>query len=106
LILQTLLTFSSQKNGASEILNLEDISPIIEIATQQQLVLQILSLAWSNVATDPLLISSVRENIEKAMPALVVSFKQTDAVTLLDFVGTTFNKLPNEVWNCHLTRLT
>jgi hypothetical protein len=90
------LTISSQPEGALELLSVPDITPLIQIATQDPLVLEIMNHAWiaaSTIGTD---VQTVRESIERIMPALVTTFKDTDAVTLISFVGSLLPKLEFE----------
>ncbi|KAE8454168.1 hypothetical protein EG329_005093 [Mollisiaceae sp. DMI_Dod_QoI] len=93
LILQTLLTIVSQPEGSLELLNIEDLSPLTEIASQHPLVLEILSFTWVNSALTPSEISIVQRKIDQLMPILVVNFKGTDGVTFINFVANLFPKL-------------
>jgi len=77
-----------------EILHVDDLSPLIEIATQYSRVLDIFGYTWMNASTISNEVASVRENIDKVIPALLLVFRQTDAVTLLEFLG---NFVPNIV---------
>jgi hypothetical protein len=97
LILQTLLTIVSQIEGSLEILRLEDPSPLIEIASQYSYVLDIFKFTWINASTGVSRMDMVRENIDQVLPALIVSFQSTDAVTLLTFVGDLLPKLDSQV---------
>lgn len=96
LILQTILTIVSQPEGALEMLRIEDLSPLTEIAVQYPLVLDIFSFTWTNASTigPP---DAVRESIDKYVTILLVVFKDTDAVTLLNFIGNLIPKLTPEV---------
>jgi hypothetical protein len=95
--LQTLLTIVSLHLGALEFMTIEDVSPLTEIAHQQPLVLDIFSLAWSNASTGPSEVPAVRASINRIIPTLLNSFRDTDAVTFLAFIGDTLAKLPPEV---------
>lgn len=97
MILQTLLTFVSQTLGALELINLEDLSPLTAIAPQYSLVLDVLSLAWTNASTQFSEVTKVRDSIDKIIPLLLSTFDRTDAVTFNDFLGKTLPKLPHEV---------
>ncbi|KAF4638042.1 hypothetical protein G7Y89_g24 [Cudoniella acicularis] len=97
LILQTLLTIVSQTDGALELLKVSDLSPLTEIATQNPLVLDILSYSWINASTIREEIATVRASIDNLLPALLVIFRQTDAVTLIQCVGSLLLKLVPEV---------
>lgn len=97
LILQSLLTIVSQPEGALEMLNIQDLSPLTEISAQYPLALDILSFTWTNAATIPVEIEKVRRSIDIIVSALQVVFKGTDAVTLLGFIGSLLPKLAAEV---------
>jgi hypothetical protein len=90
------LTISSQPEGALELLSVPDLTPLIQIATQDPLVLEIMNYAWITASTIDTEVQTVRESIEKIMPALVTTFKDTDAVTLISFVGNLLPKLEFE----------
>jgi hypothetical protein len=95
--LQTIATLVSQLKGALEFLNIEDISPLTEIAPQQSIVLDAFSLAWSSASTEYPELPKVRDQINKTIPMLISSFTRTDAVTLVAFIGDTLPKLPSQV---------
>jgi hypothetical protein len=97
LILQTILTIVSQPEGAMELLHVQDLSPLIELASQESLVLEIFNYAWLNASIIPDEVQAVRENIDKIVPSLVVVFKGTDGVTFLSFLGDLIPKLEPEV---------
>ena len=97
LILQTLLTIASQPDGALEILNIRDLSPLTEIAVQYSLVLDILNYAWTNGAIVPTEVGKVCKSINDRIPTLQNVFKSTDAVTFLTFVASFLPKLKPEV---------
>jgi Neurochondrin len=97
LILQTLLTIVSLHLGALEFITVEDVSPLTEIAHQQPLVLDIFSLAWSNASTGLSEVPAVRASINRIVPMLLNSFRDTDTVTFLAFIGDTLTRLPPEV---------
>ncbi|OBT64652.1 hypothetical protein VE03_05831 [Pseudogymnoascus sp. 23342-1-I1] len=97
LVLQTLLTLASCTVGASQILQVKDVTPLTELATQQPLVLDVIGLSWSNASTTKSNLNIVSSSIDDIMPKLIVVFKDTDAVTLLAFSADTFSKVPPEV---------
>ena len=99
LILQTLLTIVSYPEGALEMLNIEELSPLTEITAQNALVLDILDFTWANAATSVTDIDKVRNSIDRTIPTLQNVFKGTDAVTLLKFMGAFLPKLTPEVSN-------
>ncbi|TGO19265.1 hypothetical protein BTUL_0005g01140 [Botrytis tulipae] len=94
LILQTLLTIVSQVEGSLELLKVEDISSLIEIAPQYPLVLDILNYTWANGSTVE--VQAVYESINRLIPNLLVVFKGTDAVTFLSFISSFIPKLSSE----------
>jgi hypothetical protein len=106
LILQTLLTFVSQPLGALELISLEDVSPLTEIAPQYSLALDLFSLAWTNASTKFSEVSKVRDSIDKIIPLLLTTFDRTDAVTFLAFLGETLPKLPREVGSSFTSSIT
>jgi len=91
------LTLASQPEGALEVLRIEDFSPLTEIAPQYSLVLDIFEYAWINASTISEEVALVRENIDKVIPALLLVFRQTDAVTLLECLGSFLPKAVPEV---------
>jgi len=97
MILQTILVLVSQREGALEFINIEDVSPLTEIAPQQSMVLDIFNLAWPIASTEVTEVPKVRNGIDKIIPMLISSFNRTDAVTFAAFVGDTLPKLPTEV---------
>lgn len=97
LILQTLLTIVSQVEGSLELLKVEDISPLTEIAPQYPLVLDILNYTWANGSTVNTEVQTVHGSINRVIPNLLVVFKGTDAVTFLSFISNFIPKLSSEV---------
>ncbi|KAI9641206.1 hypothetical protein NHQ30_010006 [Ciborinia camelliae] len=96
LILQTLLTIVSQVEGSLELLKVEDVSPLTEIAPQYPLVLDILNYTWANGSTINTEVQAVHGSINRLIPNLLVVFKGTDAVTFLSFVASFIPKLSSE----------
>jgi hypothetical protein len=91
------LTIVSQLEGAAELLHIQDLSPLIEIASQYPLVLEVIKYTWLNASAIPDEIQAVRTNVGKIIPSLVVVFKGTDAVTFISFLGDLLPKLEQEV---------
>jgi hypothetical protein len=87
----------SQRVGALEFINIEDVSPLTEIAPQQSMVLDIFSLAWPIASTELSEMPKVKSRINKVIPMLISSFNRTDAVTLVTFIGDVLPRLPTEV---------
>lgn len=68
-------------------MNIEDPSPLTEVAPAHPESLQVLSFAWlhaQNSSQDPV---ALRNRIDATVQKLVGSFKGTDGVTLLEFLG-------------------
>ena len=80
-----------------ELLHVQDLSPLIELASQDSLVLEIFNYTWLNASIIPTEVQAVRNNIDKIVPSLLVVFKGTDAVTLLSFLGDLIPKMEPEV---------
>jgi hypothetical protein len=100
------LTIVSQPEGAVELLHVQDISSLIEIASHYPLVLEVVKYMWLNASTIPDEIQAVRTNIDKIIPSLVVVFNGTDAVTFISFLGDLLPKLDQEVsspWVCGIS---
>lgn len=106
LALENLLTLVSQPEGAQEFNQVEDLTPLVEIAPSHQLALKILQFAWIG---DMLASSSdkaaLRSKLDKTIGHLVSSFKGTDAVTLLEFLADLLRSLDPEVCSFPLTPL-
>jgi hypothetical protein len=80
-----------------ELLHIQDLSPLIELASQDSLVLEIISYTWLNASIIPAEIQAVQENIDNIVPSLLVVFKGTDGVTFLNFLGDLIPKLEPDV---------
>jgi hypothetical protein len=105
-MLQTLLTISSQSEGALELLGAEDISPLTEIAAQHATVLDIIGFTWTTASTVGTEVFAVRQSIDKTMPILLNVFKGTDAVTFIGFTANILTKINPEVrWQCYFVCL-
>ncbi len=78
-------------------LKLEDVSPLIEIASEYCMVLEVFSFAWINLSAEPERQDLVRENMDKILPKLILTFKGTDAVTLIEFLGSLLQRLDSTV---------
>lgn len=76
---------------------IEDLSPLIEIANQYPLALEIFEYSWTSASTLSAEVDAVRQSINRVMPHLVVIFRDTDAVTLISLVGNVLPKLDPEV---------
>lgn len=92
-ILKILLAIVSHLEGSIEFLNVQNISPLISIVTQEPLVLNLFHFAWVNVASNGDRVEIVREGIDKLIPCLILQFKDTDEITLLNFIAELLPKL-------------
>ncbi len=97
LILQTLLTITSQEEGAKELLSIRDITTLVEITSQYSLALDILRNMWTNAATIDGGTDNVRESINRIIPSLLLVFKETDGVTLMSSINDLLPKLEPSV---------
>ena len=70
---------------------------MIELASQDPLVLEIFNYTWLNASLIPAEIQAVQESINNIVPSLVVVFKGTDGVTFLNFLGDLIPKLEPDV---------
>lgn len=96
-MLETLMTIVSQPEGSLEMLRLEDLSPLTNLASQTPSVLDIIGFMWTNASASTSDTKAVQESIDKYMPKLLDTFKNTDAVTLINFVGNLIPKFTPEV---------
>lgn len=75
----------------------EDLSPLTEVAAAHPESLQVLSFAWlhaQNASQDRL---ALRNKINATIQQLVSSFRGTDGVTLLEFLGSFLHHADPEV---------
>ena len=104
LILQTLQNLTSFPEGAAVFLTIEDLSPLLELVPSHRESLTVLSFAWLNGMGLAQVRSSLPPVIDKTISQLVVSFKGTDAVTLMEFLGNFARKADPQVRltsDCH-----
>ncbi len=97
LALETVVSLVSQPAGATVFTAVQDLSPLTETASLQPLALDALLYAWLNVMTVTADKDSLRYKIDSTINSLVVSFKGTDAVTLLSFLSRLLPRLQPEV---------
>lgn len=97
LILQILLTLVSSLQGAQALLDVEDLSPLTEIAPSQPLVLDVFLYAFAQCSISAEDKLSLRNKVDQIAQALAVSFKGTDAVTLLSFLDQLLRRLDPQV---------
>ncbi|KAL2256962.1 hypothetical protein VTK26DRAFT_836 [Humicola hyalothermophila] len=97
LALETLVSLVSQPEGARVFIEVEDLSPLTEIAASQPLALDVLLYAWLNAAATATIREGLRAKIDTTVQRLVSSFKGTDAVTLLSFLAALLPRLEPDV---------
>jgi len=83
--------------GAQIFTEIQDLSPLTEIAPSQPLAMDTLLHAWLTAATASTDGSSLASKIDSTIGSLVSSFKGTDAVTLLSFLASLLPRLDSEV---------
>ncbi|PHH85335.1 hypothetical protein CDD83_580 [Cordyceps sp. RAO-2017] len=87
LILHLLHSLASSAQGARDLIHVQDLSPLTEIAPAQPLVLDIFRFAWLNAMVDLDDYGVLSRNVDETIQGLTSSFTGTDAVTLLDFLA-------------------
>lgn len=97
LIVQTLLTLVNSSEGAKAFVSVEDVSPLIEIAPSQSLALDVFLHAYAQCAISLEDRTYLQPKIDQTVAALVVTFKGTDGVTLLNFLDQLLRRLDSEV---------
>jgi hypothetical protein len=97
LALETLVSLVSHPDGAQAFTAIDDISPLTEVASSQPLVLDTLLYAWLNATAAGADKTKLRSKMDATIGSLVSSFKGTDAVTLLAFLGSLLPRLEPEV---------
>ncbi len=83
--------------GAKVFTEIQDLSPLTEIAPSQPLAVDTLLHAWLTAATTVSDKSSLSSKIDSTIGSLISSFKGTDAVTLLSFLANLLPRLDSEV---------
>lgn len=87
LIVQTILALVAFPEGAKAFSEIEDVSPLVEVAPSNPSVLEVFTFAWINcmdLGEDRTILEA---KIDGTIQALVSSFTGTDGVTLLEFLG-------------------
>ncbi|KAI9167383.1 putative pyridine nucleotide-disulfide oxidoreductase RclA [Paramyrothecium foliicola] len=97
LVLQLLHTLVSFQPGARAFAGINDLTPLTEIAPAHGTVLDILYYAWLNAMTVMDDKSQLSAQVRTALQSLVSSFTNTDAVTLLDFLGKFFRQAESPI---------
>ena len=98
LILKTMVTIVSHEEGAVEFIHIQDLTPLWEIAPQYPIALDVFTYAWVNASTVEGEILRTQESIDEVISALLVAFKDTDGVTLVQAVGNILPRLNTEVY--------
>ncbi|OAQ99142.1 hypothetical protein LLEC1_05844 [Akanthomyces lecanii] len=96
-LLQLLYTLVSSEDGAAVFMEVEDTTPLTEMATSHAMVLDIFCRAWLNHMASGAAGAGLSQKIEAVLQNLVVLFKGTDAVTYLAFLGTFLSQATTEV---------
>lgn len=97
LLIQLLYTLVNSKNGADRFIAVEDTTPLTEIATTHAMVFDVFSRAWLNCMAAGTNAIGISQRMDKVIQALAVSFKGTDAVTYLAFLGAFLSQADPEV---------
>jgi hypothetical protein len=87
MLLQLLYTLASTGKGARAIVKVQDLSPLTEIASSNPKALDVLRFAFLNTMGSVEDISAARKQVNDTIQSLASSFKGTDAVTFLSFLG-------------------
>ncbi|WDK16037.1 hypothetical protein CGRA01v4_07318 [Colletotrichum graminicola] len=87
LIVQTILTLVAFPEGAKSFLEVEDVSPLVEIAPSNSSALEVFAFSWINCMSLVQDRTALKTKIDGTVQALVSTFKGTDAVTFLEFLG-------------------
>ncbi|KAL2271797.1 hypothetical protein VTJ83DRAFT_1168 [Remersonia thermophila] len=104
LILETLLSLVSLPEGARVFVDVQDLSPLTEMAPSQRLALDTLLHAWLGAAATDMDRAGLRSKVDSTISSLAASFTGTDAVTLLAFLADLIPRLepeilpPNPTW--------
>ncbi|EOO03041.1 putative duf1941 family protein [Phaeoacremonium minimum UCRPA7] len=96
LTLQTLLTLTSFPEGAKELVHMEDISSLVEIAPTYPAALEVLYFTWLNSMSLPEAKATLSLKIDATIRSLVATFRGTDAITLLAFLAKLLRSLNAE----------
>ncbi|CAH0043142.1 unnamed protein product [Clonostachys solani] len=97
-LLRLLYTLSSVPQGAKAIIEVEDLSPLTEAAPSSPLVLDIILYAFLNTMGTPEGKQTLVSRINDTIQSLVSSFKGTDSVTLLEFLGKLLRQVDSSIF--------
>ncbi|ATY61971.1 hypothetical protein A9K55_008426 [Cordyceps militaris] len=87
LLLQTLYTLVNSGEGADVLMQVEDTTPLSEIATSHAMVLDIFGRAWLHRMAGGAPGAGFAQKVDAVIQSLAVLFKGTDGVTYLAFMG-------------------
>jgi hypothetical protein len=98
LILQIFVSLTTSPEGVNAFAQLDDMSPLIEVAPQHPEALDVLCNAWLGIASLPLdeVDEQLSTMIDDGLLRLCLLFKGTDAVTFLAFVGRVLRGLDSQ----------
>lgn len=97
MLLQVLHALVSSQEGAMALVKVEDLSSITEIAPSHAIAMDILRHAWLNAMVVVDDASYLADRIDRNVQSLVSSFRGTDAVTFLEFLGLLLRQASSEV---------
>ncbi|KAL5085735.1 hypothetical protein Trisim1_009948 [Trichoderma cf. simile WF8] len=97
MLLQVLHALVSSQEGAMALVKVEDLSSITEIAPSHATAMDILRHAWLNAMVVVDDASYLADRIDCNVQSLVSSFRGTDAVTFLEFLGLLLRQASSEI---------
>ncbi|KAH6604275.1 hypothetical protein Trco_007721 [Trichoderma cornu-damae] len=97
MLLRLLLVIVSSREGAMALVKMDDLSSMTEVAPSHAVVLDILRHAWLNAMVVVDDTPYLADRIDRNMQSLVSSFRGTDAVTFLEFLGLLLRQASSEV---------
>ncbi|RFU72845.1 hypothetical protein TARUN_9419 [Trichoderma arundinaceum] len=97
MLLQLLYALVSSQEGAMAFVKIDDLSSITEIAPSHAIAMDILRHAWLNTMVVIDDASYLADRIDRNVQSLVSSFRGTDAVTFLEFLGLLLRQASSEV---------
>ncbi|ROT40331.1 DUF1941-domain-containing protein [Sodiomyces alkalinus F11] len=100
-IVQTLLELVTFHEGSAALISVSDLSPLVEVAPSQRLVLSIFDRAWLNCMAAGHGKTPLTGSIDQTIQGLVSAFKGTDGVTFLQFLGDFLRKSQPEALPPH-----
>ncbi|KAL7962718.1 Neurochondrin domain-containing protein [Trichoderma compactum] len=97
MLLQVLHALVSSQEGAMALVKVEDLSSITESAPSHVVAMDILRHAWLNAMVVVDDASYLADRIDRNVQSLVSSFRGTDAVTFLEFLGLLLRQASSEI---------